>query len=201
MGVTNKLYLLSKYRIERADLGKIQIGIDSIARGLHRKIVKKIGVKDLLNSWTLEELKNLFKIEFEENDWFVGDEEYFFSEENGDKIEVGEFAKEELAFSAYCPNCKFNLYDKVLRIAIEKFKKKPDGNQTRLKLIENQEGIQCPSCGVIAESNELTGRKIIGNFRIELPHLLLEHFTWKEIIGYFNSDKEHNFYIEHYQYP
>jgi len=201
MGVTNNFYLLSKSRIKKKDIEKIEIKIVEISKKLFRRIANKNDELKNNNLWTLEEIKDSLKIEFQENSWFIGDKDYFFFIDENDEIIISEFTKDEIAEYAICPSCDFNLYQKVLKSLVKKFKNQKGRYQTNSLFNENQEGIQCSNCGLIIEKDKLTGRKIIGNFRIELPRIIFEYFSWKEITEYFNSDDKSDFYIEHYQYP
>jgi len=54
---------------------------------------------------------------------------------------------------------------------------------------------------LIINVDKLTGRKIIGNFRIELPNFLFDYLNGGEIVSYFDSDEKDDFYIEQYMYP
>lgn len=150
--------------------------------------------------FSLHELKNSLAIEFYEINWFIGDEDYYFFEDEDDKIEIIEWGDTELKQYAICPHCNFNLYDKVIEILIRKFKNRPQLNQINFPF-ESKEGLQCSNCGLIINVDKLTGRKIIGNFRIELPNILFDYLNGGEIISYFHSDKKNDFYIEHYMYP
>lgn len=201
MGVTNNLYLLSKSSIKKDDVEKIEVKLEEVSKKLHQRIVEKSNDKNNLDGWKLEEVKGFFKIEFRANNWFIGDEDFFFYEDENGKIEIGEFAKDELEYNAICPMCNFNLYDKVLKIVVEKYKNQQDHTQVNLLFNENQEGVQCLGCNMIIDKDKLTGRKIIGNFRIGLPHLLFEYLSWKEIVEFFNINGKNDFYIEHYEYP
>lgn len=199
MGVTNNLYLLSESKVREKDIEKIKISVQKLSKEWHRRITKKIKDKETLQMFNLHELKSSLTIEFYEINWFIGDEDYYFYEEDG-KIELIEWGEGELKQYAVCPHCNFNLYNKVVEILIKKFKNKPTLNQTNLSF-EYQQGVQCSNCGLIINVNELTGRKIIGNFRIELSNFLFDYFKGGEIINYFNSNEKNDFYIEQYMYP
>ena len=196
MGVTNNSYLLSKSSIKKDDIENIEKQIEEISKELHQRIIEE----NNLYGWELEELKGLFKIEFKKNNWFIGDEDFFFYEDENGEIELGEYAKDHLEYHAICPNCEFNLYDKILRIIFEKYKNQQDYTHVNFLFNENQEGVQCPSCNLILDKDELSGKKIIGNFRILLPHQLFDYLSYEEIIGFFNTNEGNDFYIEHYQY-
>lgn len=201
MGVTNNIYLLSQSKIKKEDIERLETKVEGISKKLHQRIVEKNNNKAVSDIYELDEIKNLFEIEFDENDWFIGDEDFYFYEDKNGEFGIGEFAKDELEYNALCPECDYNLYDKMLKIITEIFLLKRPENQIRIPINEIEEGVRCPNCNLIIEKDILTGRKIIGNFRIELPHLLFEYMCWEEIVDYFNSNEKKGFYTEHYQYP
>jgi len=200
MGVTNNFYLLSKSRTRKKDIEKIKVSVEELSKGWHRRIIEQVERRESLMTWNLSELKSFLTIGFNEINWFIGDEDYFFYENEDDKIEIIEWGEEELKQCAICPQCKFNLYNKVIEILIKKFKNRPKLNQNNFPF-ECQEGLQCSNCGLIINVDKLTGRKIIGNFRIELHNFLFDYLNGGEIVSYFDSDEKDDFYIEQYMYP
>lgn len=194
------VYILSESQIRKKDIEKIEVGLEKLSEEWHRIIIEQFERQETLLVWSLSELKSLLTIEFYEINWFIGDECYYFYEDKDGKIELIEWGKEELKQCAICPYCNFSLYDKVIEILIKKFKNKSTLNQINFPF-KYQEGIQCSNCGLIISTNELTGRKIIGHFRIELPNFLFDYLNGSEILSYFNSDEKNDFYIEHYMYP
>ena len=75
MGLTNNTYLLSELTIKKSDLEKIEKKIAELSKAVYQKIIEDND--DILDIWTLEEIKNSLKIEFKENNWFIGDEDFF----------------------------------------------------------------------------------------------------------------------------
>lgn len=195
MSVTKNYYLLSQSRVQEEEVEKIEMIVKDLSKELYRRINK-----EAIQLWTLAEVHNLFQIEYEEKDWFIGDEDYFFYEEEDGTIAVNVFGKDELVEGTICPSCQFSLYKKLLPILIDKLKCSQNTHQLELPLIAIQEGLQCPNCGVIIETNNLTERKLLGNFRIKLPLLLFEKMYWNEIIGYFYREDEEKFFIDYYQF-
>jgi|GEM_PF-1165320 len=200
MGVTNNLYLLSEFRIRKKDIGKIEISVEELSKECHRRMSEESKHKKIPLIWSLDDLKRLLTIEFYEINWFIGDEDYYFYENEDGKIELIKWGEIELKHHATCPHCNFNLYDKVIEVLIKKFKNRPRLNQINFPF-ESKEGLQCSNCGLIISVDKLTGRKIIGNFRIELPNFLFDYLNAGEILSYFDALEKDVFYIEHYMYP
>lgn len=196
MGVINNLYLISKSAVEKSNLENIETKLRALSLELYRKIVEE-GKPD---GWQAEEINSLSRVEFQKNSGFISDEDFYFYENESGKTEIGEFAENELRYYAICPICNFNLYNKIVKFITEKFEKQQDDAQLRFPFNANTEGLQCSNCSSIIEINKLTGRKIIGSFRVKLHHLIFQYFSINEITDFFNVNGKDDFYIEHYQY-
>jgi len=103
MGVTNNFYLLSKSRTRKKDIEKIKVSVEELSKGWHRRIIEQVERRKSLMTWNLSELKSFLTIGFNEINWFIGDEDYFFYENEDDKIKIIEWGEEELKQCAICP--------------------------------------------------------------------------------------------------
>jgi len=79
MGVTNNFYLLSKSRTRKKDIEKIKVSVEELSKGWHRRIIEQVERRESLMTWNLSELKSFLTIGFNEINWFIGDEDYFFT--------------------------------------------------------------------------------------------------------------------------
>ncbi|MEM8524933.1 MAG: hypothetical protein AAGG68_09830 [Bacteroidota bacterium] len=198
MSVTNNLYILSTSNITKTDFLEIKVVVEE----LKHKILKSIKTEN--REWYGEKwLQGLIEIEYRELIWFLGDMDYFFYsshlEDLNEKSSLSDYAKEDLQHS-YCPNCEFNLSEKLEQLIVQYALKGKNYNQLTLDFETLENGISCPKCKTIVNPNEITERQLFGKLRISLSEVLFDYISSKEILTYLNSDNQNRFYLEQYIY-